>query len=484
MVRIGLEALGTDGSGSCTTGTTASSCTIALTTTLNNDNLVLGQDSGLSNTACDSSTPTDTATLTWQLKKSQGRGTSAEVCLWYTTWTSHGSDTITCKESGNARMACEAFAVSGADTSTIWDSNAAAVCGASGSASPATCNISTSNANDMLIGVLGLNNNNAVTAGSGFALIPTTCPTSSTAKQSCAEDKTVSATQTNTAVSFTFSSGNWESIGAAMMQASSGPTTFSRTEAETPALTDAISKLAKLATSEPGTITDSISKLAKLTASSTATLTDTIVKQANLVMSDTGTLLDQLGFAKTFAFVIAETATLVDQVSKKAELLATDAGTLTDSIAKSVSLTASEVTSIVDAVQKKASLLMAETTTLADSIVKLAELNAAEATTLSDQIAKALVTLVSMAENLATTDGIQKLAKLLAQETTSLLDQLSCLLNGKACGTTLAGVKDFLPIELTVMFIGVLILFFLFSRPDDEEEEETTPILSKRKERQ
>lgn len=111
------------------------------------------------------------------------------------------------------------FGVSGANTSSISDSNVSLPATATGSSSvPTTSSVSTSNANDIIIAGVGELSNTTQGAGTGFTLIDAFTGAGTTGIGS--EYQVVSSTQSSISVKFTLSSTNWAMIVDAIQQAS------------------------------------------------------------------------------------------------------------------------------------------------------------------------------------------------------------------------------------------------------------------------
>ena len=146
----------------------------------------------------------------------------------YAVWSGSGSITLTFTTggTGNTGTAVVCFGVTGYDTSSIFDSGAPAY--ATGATTNPSLSMSTSNANDLLIGSLAQQGKNvAITAGSSFALVPSSSISggsgaSSNWVSSADEYKTVTSSGSQT-IGFTDSSTNaWVEITDAIQQASGG----------------------------------------------------------------------------------------------------------------------------------------------------------------------------------------------------------------------------------------------------------------------
>jgi hypothetical protein len=232
-----IDPIATDGSGNC--NASASTCNASVTTSNSNDILIMGESiHATSNAACTS--PTSSPSLTWTVRQTAVfSGTVNRFCYYYTVWTSSGSITITCNSSGTApTVACHDFGISGASIgncgsggTTCFDTNANAKCvGTASGVSPVSCNVSTTNPNDMIIGIMTLatTGTNTISAGSNFALIGS-CANLASTEYNCSEDDIVSSTQTNLAVGFSWTgSGTGNIFGDSIIAgAQAFVTTFS-----------------------------------------------------------------------------------------------------------------------------------------------------------------------------------------------------------------------------------------------------------------
>ena len=158
-----------------------------------------------------------TPTLTWTLRRQKQQTNSSTVWQdleeWYTVWTSHGELSITVTLSGTPSYGKGvAFGISGANTATIFDSNAGANPTGSGNSADPTVSITTSNANDFIFGLETTTNANIATPGSGFTNIQQI-------ENLGTEYKIVSATQSGATVNFIVATGLWCMIADAIMQA-------------------------------------------------------------------------------------------------------------------------------------------------------------------------------------------------------------------------------------------------------------------------
>jgi hypothetical protein len=158
--------------------------------------------------------------LTWVSLNDYSDG-NIDLHLYYAMATGTlNSDTITCNFDPNARSSCAALGISGADQTTVFDQNPAAPCSAGGTSTTSSCNISTTNSDDMVIGFAAASCDTPLTADSGFTAIRADvfCGPSL-----AVEYQIVSSTQTNHPVSFTLgqSSEEWVTMGEAIMQSGS-----------------------------------------------------------------------------------------------------------------------------------------------------------------------------------------------------------------------------------------------------------------------
>lgn len=130
--------------------------------------------------------------LTWA-KKASGTsdgGSSQFLELWYAVAAGTLSGTtITVNQTSSSYITIDVFAISGADTATIWDG--AAVTGSGAGCDPLS--ISTTNANAFIIGAYRENSASNPTEGAGFTKI-------SGADFQLAEYKVVSSTQSGLSV--------------------------------------------------------------------------------------------------------------------------------------------------------------------------------------------------------------------------------------------------------------------------------------------
>jgi hypothetical protein len=137
---------------------------------------------------------------------------------WYATGTWQGSITITISFTSSHSTAGVAFGISGANTTSPFDGSA--ITGKGTSATTANVSISTTYANDFIIGTLGLNSNPTPKVGNGFANIAYNATSSRSSRETADEYEILSKTQSNLAVSYSWSGNqNWAMIANAIKEA-------------------------------------------------------------------------------------------------------------------------------------------------------------------------------------------------------------------------------------------------------------------------
>jgi hypothetical protein len=210
--------------------TSGSSFTISLTTTQPNDLLYVSVVSYNSYVSSISG-----GGLTWTCRQSSGSTISWPywfntyyLSTWYAVWSSSGTITITVTMSGSTSSAAAvAFGINGANTASPFDGSYASATGGYGTS--ASVSKSTSNANDMIIGAIGVSSGfyspptlTVGTGGSGFTLVNTaTQGSGSYCVETSDEYQIVSTTQSNLAVGYTWSgSYGWGMVADAIEQAS------------------------------------------------------------------------------------------------------------------------------------------------------------------------------------------------------------------------------------------------------------------------
>jgi RHS repeat-associated protein len=185
-----------------TSGTSGSG---TLVTTYANDVLIVdvGVKAGVNSVSSITSSPS----LTWMKRGSVATSTNAEAEEWYAEWSSSGSISITVNLASAAATYAVPFGVSGANFASPFDSHSglpATAYSTSSSGSPSV-SLSTTNANDLILGFLANPGANVVdNSGAGFTLIRTG-HTSTGIINGNAEYKAVSSAQTGLAVTWTSS---------------------------------------------------------------------------------------------------------------------------------------------------------------------------------------------------------------------------------------------------------------------------------------
>jgi hypothetical protein len=210
--------LALDGSNSA--HTSSNSVSVTLTTTHSPDVIyvVVGADQGTINT------PTASG-LTFT-KRTEADGTNARVATFYAIATSPlSSKSITVRDSSSSNLEIVVFGISGANTVTPFDSNANALKTNTGSGTSASVTgVSTSNANDFIIGALAARTDSSASQGSGFTLITQNAwknNQNNLVLDTASEYKIVSSTQSGLTVPITVgASTTWAMIADAIVQAS------------------------------------------------------------------------------------------------------------------------------------------------------------------------------------------------------------------------------------------------------------------------
>ena len=233
-----FSALSTDGSATGTFSTTNSG-TITLSTTNPDDLIVVEETNEDGPNAVMLTVSSVTASgLTFAQRSSVtlGAPTYQDTEVWWAVATSAlASTVIRVTLAGTTDDASlVAFGVSGANTTSPWDANAALPAAATGnpSTTPTVSGVSTSNPNDMILGFQGNGNNAGVvavseTAGSGFTLIrDVTNNGAANADDASAEYETVSTAQSGISVGFGTAMGtnNYWMIIADAIRAEGAPT--------------------------------------------------------------------------------------------------------------------------------------------------------------------------------------------------------------------------------------------------------------------
>lgn len=188
----------------------------ALTTGNDSDLIVVFISIGGTGGANSTVTVTDADSMTWHLRASDS-GTSPPQTEWYAVASGTlASDTITAHSSVSANIQILAFGVSDAN-SAPFDTDASLPSYQTGSGSTPSGTVSTSNANDMILGFLNSGSSPTITAGSGYTLISTDYGSAPTG---AGEYEIVSSTVSSKAVDFSLSlSPGWNVIGDAVRKA-------------------------------------------------------------------------------------------------------------------------------------------------------------------------------------------------------------------------------------------------------------------------
>ena len=185
----------------------ATSYTVSLTTTSTNDILYVAVSTGSSNTATISG-----GSLTWAQRASAAISGSRTLQTFWALKTTAGAITITVTLSGSSASSVVAFAISGANTASPFDTTTSST--NTGSSTTASTTITTTN-NDLIIGAVGVRTAGvAITKATGFTAIGSV---TSVDPEVGAEYTTVTSPQTNFGVSYTLgSSNNWAIIADAI----------------------------------------------------------------------------------------------------------------------------------------------------------------------------------------------------------------------------------------------------------------------------
>jgi len=169
--------------------------------------------------------------LTFTQRGSQVNGRSESIADFYAIASSPlSSVTITATDGGRNDMVIVAFGIVGANTASPFDTHAGIPASATGRGTSASVTISTTNANDFIIGAFadsGTHRPSRGTAGTGFTLIATQGDNADQIVDGSAEYQIVSTAQTNLAVTFTAdpSASDWAGIADAVVRAPAAQTT-------------------------------------------------------------------------------------------------------------------------------------------------------------------------------------------------------------------------------------------------------------------
>jgi hypothetical protein len=178
---------------------------------------------------------TDTSSLSYSLRKSFVDANGHNIATMYAiSSTALSSDKITCSYSASStqNFTVAAIGISGYSSSAPFDPNSAVPSTASSGTTDSTtgsATISTSNANDLLLGVFNIDGSQtSLTAGSGFSTVLTVM--NGRPPNMLIESKSVSSTQSGDSISASWStSAGWAEIADAIQGGSSGTSTSSTT---------------------------------------------------------------------------------------------------------------------------------------------------------------------------------------------------------------------------------------------------------------
>jgi hypothetical protein len=156
-----------------------------------------------------------TPPLTWHYRGG-GNTTSAngEIAVWWAVSNNAQSVQITFASSQSTKKdyVMSAFCVIGADTSSPFDPNVNSVTFNHANSASASASVTTTSPNDLVIGILGIINNKAITVGSGYTIIDSVSSSSSGADEYC----TASIARIYTPT-FTLESGAWVEVADAFV---------------------------------------------------------------------------------------------------------------------------------------------------------------------------------------------------------------------------------------------------------------------------
>ena len=215
-----LCGLGIDGS-SYNGCTHAQTCQVTLTTANPNDVIILtGYETSSS---IHISSISDGDGLTWHTRKQlSNSGQGGETEEWYAiASTALSSDTITVTYSSSSTTGgITAFGISGANTNSPFDPNLASPVTNTGSSSTPSVSLTTTNANDLIIGIVSCYKSSGfstITVGSAFTQAAGPANPQCSSEYGVPEYETVSSTQSGLAVGFSLSStASWSMIGDAV----------------------------------------------------------------------------------------------------------------------------------------------------------------------------------------------------------------------------------------------------------------------------
>jgi hypothetical protein len=206
-----VNPLGIDGNNGYSSGSTTVTSGSATLTTTDNEDVIMAIVVGATSTTYSVS---DGSGLTWNQRKCMSTS-SYEICEFYTMAPNAlSSDKITASASAATKLRLEVFGVSGASTTSPFDSLSGIPATNSGSGTSPSVSISTANPNDMIIGVFVGNGSPTITIGSGFSAIVNSRGNTPFLS---AEYQIVTSPQTNLSVSQTYNTNqNWAVIADAI----------------------------------------------------------------------------------------------------------------------------------------------------------------------------------------------------------------------------------------------------------------------------
>lgn len=216
-VSITVAPFGLDGS-QWTSTVTSNTMTITLATSYDNDVLYLSFVGGGSTDI--SSISSTGGTSAWTQRAYVAEDSTHHLSTWYATWASHGTTTITITLNGGGSGTCAAvaFGISGANTAVPFDG---AVRTNAGYGTTASVSVTTSNANDFIIGAFGVEGTATLTPNSTMTLIRT--QTAGSSRQTSDEYTVVSSTLSGAQVRYTWSGSDyWAIVADAIQKAGTG----------------------------------------------------------------------------------------------------------------------------------------------------------------------------------------------------------------------------------------------------------------------
>jgi 5-hydroxyisourate hydrolase-like protein (transthyretin family) len=128
-----------------------------------------------SKTSGKSLTISSSPALTWHYRGGGNTsGSNGEIAAWWAVSATAQSITITFSGSSTGGSVMSVFCIKNANTNSPFDPNLTTASYNSGSSTTASCSLTTSNSNNLLISVISTSNNKAITAGSGYTQIDNT----------------------------------------------------------------------------------------------------------------------------------------------------------------------------------------------------------------------------------------------------------------------------------------------------------------------